>query len=108
MNSIDDLSHFDYRVLYWVAGSVRGATLQEVAEHEGSSRPGNSLADRAQILDSLRRLEALKLVHRDGERFRGNPQLHQIFLNESRNTRDTVEDVTLLQRLVRMLDKVDS
>lgn len=96
------LSRSDLGVLFWVVGCRTGAKLEEIIEHEGHCHrkpPSND-----EIGESLLRLAARRLIYQTGDRYVSDPKLQAAFMNQCQNSRDTVEEIEILRRLIATMD----
>lgn len=98
MTEAQHLTRSDLSVLFWIVGCTRGASFEEIVEHEGHRRREPPSPDA--IRESLSRLEERQLIFLREGRYWGNEDLQTAFLRECRNCRDTIEEVDVLRRLL--------
>lgn len=102
MTDNTSLEKRDSNVLLWIVGSRRGASFEEIVDHECAHHRRHPPTE-DELRESLSRLEAKELIWRNGDRYEAKHELQEAFLNECRNCRDTFEETDVLQRMIASL-----
>lgn len=98
MTQVSSLQQLDVHVLLRIVGSRNGADLQSILAFEKSHKQQKATVEdiRAAV---TRLIQAGHVVQRQDKYF-GSDGLHQAFLDECRNCRDTIEEFDILSRIV--------
>lgn len=92
------LSKTDTSLLLRIVGSRKGATFEDLANFERAHHRKPATED--QMRESITRLIGIGIIVQQGPHYVGKPNIQAAFLNEVRNCRDTIEEFSVLTRVL--------
>lgn len=98
MSETITLNKTDTSILLRIIGSRKGADFEALANFERAHHRVPPTDD--QIRESLSRLIGIGVIAQQGANYVGKPELQAAFFGEVRNCRDTLEEYSVLTRVL--------